>query len=119
MGLRSLTRPFTDAGDSAKEAVGTKVDEVKLRIVRSLSSLFASFLSTLIVIVFVLTAVAFLGVALGHWIGSLLGSPAMGFLLIGALFALVTIILLCFKSKLFINNFIRKFIAIFFPDDDE
>ncbi|MBQ7222107.1 MAG: hypothetical protein IJS02_01405 [Bacteroidales bacterium] len=119
MGLRSLTRPITDVGDSAKEAIDSKVDEVKLRMVKGFSSLFASFLSTLIVIAFVLTAIAFLGVALGHWVGSLLGSPALGFLIIGGAFLFITLILLCFKSKLFVNNFIRKFIKIFFPDNNE
>lgn len=119
MALNDFSRPALEVEDAAKDVLNSKVDELKLRLVRGLSTLLATFLSTLVLVLLFIVAFAFLGIALAQWIGTFFAVPAIGYLIVGGVFVISAFIVLFVKTKLFVNKFIKKFISIFFPDENE
>ena len=105
--------------DSAKEYVNLKIDEYKLRGVESLSTLLNK-------LIFIITATILAGIviqlfalALGWWIGSMVGSVAVGMLIDAGIFALVFLLLYLRRDTLFINPMVKLFINVFFSNDDK
>ena len=108
--------PFNDLSVSAKEYLNLKIDEYKLRGVEGLSTLFNTILFITVATIVASVALQLLGFAAGYAIGELLGSNALGFCIMGAFFVLVTIVLYLFRKRLFINQFIKIFIKLFFDN---
>ncbi len=72
----------------------------------------ASVLAAVSVLFFGIFVLFFLGMALGFWLGSLLNSMALGFLLVAVFFLLLIIILFMLRKKIVFpvirNSIIRK-----------
>jgi len=85
------------------------------KIAGSLSKAFGIALS----LVFVLTALIFLMVALALWIGEMLGHPSLGFLITGGGFLVLGIVLFFVGKILVANSLVKHFIDMFFTYDND
>ena len=72
-----------------------------------------------VIILTFLVAVFFLAGAGALFLGHLLGSNILGFLIIGGLLLLVAVILMIFRERIFGPGIIRSLSKIFFSDDEE
>ncbi len=111
--------PFEDLSVSAKEYLRLKIDEYKLRGVEGLSTLFNTILFIMVATIVAGVALQLLGLAAGYAIGGLIGSDALGFCIMGTLFAIAVLILYCFRKRLFINQLIKMFIKLFFDNEEK
>ena len=99
------------------ELVGMKADELKLKTTRNLSIAFSRFFSLFVIMIMLmltLLAFAFGGVLL---LGDIIGSYAAGAFIVGGIFLVALIVLLCLRKKLFLNSFVRLFIKLFYGED--
>ena len=117
MGLGRITGPIDSIGDSTRDYIDNKIDEVKLRLVKEFSSFFATIFSYLIIIVLALAAIIFIAAAMGQFLGNVLGSAIGGSLIIGGAFIITSVVLVCCKKRLFIDTLVRIFINIFFGEE--
>jgi len=72
-----------------------------------------------IIVVTLLVAVFFLAGAGALYLGSLLESHTLGFLITGGFFLLVALLLMLFRKRIFGPCIIRSLANIFFTDDHE
>ncbi len=110
--------PFNNLSVSAKEYLNLKIDEYKLRGVEGLSSLFNTILFVIVTAIVAGVALQLLGLAAGYAIGEMIGSTALGFCIMGALFVVAAIMLYIFRKRLFINQLIKIFIKLFFDNGE-
>ena len=100
-----------------EELLRMKSDELKLKTTRNLSIAFSRFFSLFVIMIMlmlVLLAFAFGGVLL---LGDIIGSYAAGAFIVGGIFLVALIVLLCLRKKLFLNSFVRLFIKMFYGED--
>lgn len=100
-----------------EELIGMKTDELKLKTTRNLSIAFSRFFSLFVIMIMLmlsLLAFAFGGVLL---LGDIIGSYAAGAFIVGGIFLVALIVLLCLRKKLFLNSFVRLFIKMFYGED--
>lgn len=100
-----------------EELLRIKTDELKLKTTRNLSIAFSRFFSLFVIMIMlmlVLLAFAFGGVLL---LGDIIGSYAAGAFIVGGIFLVALIVLLCLRKKLFLNSFVRLFIKMFYGED--
>jgi hypothetical protein len=57
--------------------------------------------------------------ALGVWLGEILGSQAYGMLIIAGIFLVVALVFFLFRKRIFVNGLVRAFITLFFEKDEE
>ncbi|MFA7033994.1 MAG: phage holin family protein [Bacteroidales bacterium] len=119
MEIKEFTQPVSDIGDSAKEYVNIKIDEFKLKTTKQLSSAVNIIFAWILIAFVAIFTLSFLAVALGLWVGELLSSQVYGFLIVGGVFLLVTIVLIICRKKLFINAMVRTFVKILFKNDED
>lgn len=113
-----FTKPAEDLASGAMEYVDRKVDELKLRTVKGLSLTLSKVLVATMMIslgTIVLMASAFGGVLL---LGDLIGSYAAGAFIIAGVFLIALIVLFLVRKKLFVNGFIKLFLALFFDEEN-
>lgn len=107
-------KPLEELLGSLKEYADIKIDDIKLRTVKGLS-LTLNHIVTIVLILFAVAVVLFAaGVGLIILIGSAIGSYAGGAFIVAGIFAILAAILYMLRGKLFLNNFVRMFISIFF-----
>ena len=100
-----------------EEIIGMKADELKLKTTKNLSITFSRFFSLFVILIMLmltLLAFAFGGVLL---LGDIIGNYAAGAFIVGGIFLIALIILLCLRKKLFLNSFVRLFIKLFYGKD--
>ena len=95
-----------------KEYVDTQLELLKLQAMARVSRLLGALIVDVSKIILVLIVVFFLAMALGFYLGEVLGSNALGFLATGGLFLLILVLLRVFEPKIetkFMNIAVRKF----------
>ncbi|MDR3705733.1 MAG: hypothetical protein P4L28_07510 [Paludibacteraceae bacterium] len=86
---------------------------VKLNALDKTTDVVSSIIPHLIVLIITSTSILFINLALALWIGELIGDVFYGFLLVGAFYALVTLVfhfLLRNKLKRIIGDYIIKLV---------
>lgn len=104
----SLSGSFT----KAKEYVDTQLELIKLQAMARTSRLLAALIVDISKSILVLIIIFFLAMALGFYLGELMGSNALGFLTTGGIFLLILVLLRLFEPKVetqFMNLAVRKF----------
>ncbi|RKO73561.1 hypothetical protein D7322_02575 [Sphingobacterium puteale] len=97
-----------------KEYVDSQFKLVKLKTIERSSRLIASLVVDATKLIFTLFVVFFLCLALGFWLGELLGSYSLGFLATAAIFMVIIVIIRIFEPALeakFMDLSIRRFLA--------
>ncbi len=83
---------FTDIVDKITELIKVKFEQFKLEAQGQLAHVLAKVISFLLIYLFGACAVLFLGLGLAHGLNELLGSSFLGFLILGGLFVVITVV---------------------------
>lgn len=105
-----------------KEYVDTQIKLLQLRALAKGSRIFGSLMLDVIKVVFTLFIVFFCSLALGFYLGELLGSNALGFLLTGVIFFVLVLLIRAFEPALeraLMNITIRKVTGKWGGEEDE
>lgn len=95
-----------------KEYIDTQLELIKLQSTARVSRLIAALIVDISKTILVLIIVFFLAMALGFYLGEVMGSNALGFLTTGGIFLLILVLLKVFEPKVetkFMNMAVRKF----------
>ncbi len=117
-------RKFSIKGvfQKSKEYIDTRFKLVKLKLVERSSRLIASLIVDAVKTLFALFAIFFLSLALGFFLGELLGSTALGFLTMGGIFVVLIALIAMFEARLerrFMNLSIKRFLQKWNDELDE
>jgi len=91
-----------------------QIEYAKLDIAERLSTSISSAITTIIVIQLVFFVVGFLSFALGIYLGQVLESYVQGFLVVGGIYAALTLAIVLFRRPLITNPILSRIIKIFF-----
>jgi hypothetical protein len=112
--MSEFTRPIEDLGREVLEYVDLKVDDVKLRTAKGISMTMSKLLYMLLVLFVLSVALFSLAIAGVLWIGELIGSYALGAMVVSGFFLLVLLVLFFLRKRLFRNAFVPLASRIFF-----
>ncbi|MCY4780854.1 hypothetical protein ORI89_14435 [Sphingobacterium sp. UT-1RO-CII-1] len=112
---------FSGSFQKGKEYVDTQLELLKLKALARGSRILGVIAVDMVKLVFTLFIVFFLSLALAFFLGELLGSNALGFLVTGLFFALILLIVRAIEPKLEdkIRDFTISKIASRWDDDEE
>jgi hypothetical protein len=97
---------FKSLLDSAEDYVKTSYELFKLRAIDKTTDKVAVIISRAVAILFFLMFVLMASIAIGLWLGSLLGNAWYGFLIVAGFYGLISLILYFFT-----HNWFRKIIG--------
>lgn len=89
----------------------TSIDLLKLNVVEKTADIVSSVTSGLTVILFVAMFTLFLNIGLGLWIGELLQSNYMGFLIVSGFYLIVAIVIYFYQNRLLKNPISDKIVV--------
>lgn len=101
---------FTDLKKDISTFTGLKFRLLKLMAIERAAGVLSVFSHSLILLLFAFFTILFLFVALGFYLGDLLGSIALGFLIIGGIYLVLTVVFTWAKGGIrlqFMNIFIN------------
>lgn len=112
---------FSGSFQKGKEYVDTQLELLKLKALARGSRILGVIAVDMVKLVFTLFIVFFLSLSLAFFLGELLGSNALGFLVTGLFFALILLIVRAIEPKLEdkIRDFTISKIASRWDDDEE
>ncbi|MGO3805148.1 MAG: hypothetical protein ACTJHT_02470 [Sphingobacterium sp.] len=113
---------ISDTIQAGKDYVDTQIKLLRLRGLSKGSRIFGSLALDVVKIVFTLFIIFFCSLALGFYLGELLESNALGFLLTGVIFFVSVLLIRLFEPRLesFLVNFtIRKITKNWDGDEDD
>lgn len=103
--------------ESLKKYINTRYELAALKAAEKVSVVGASAVSGLLIGVMLLLFLLFISVAAGFYLGALLGSTSLGFLVLAGFYLLVGLVLLAGKKKLIIGPVRDKIIKEMFDED--
>ncbi|MFD1771375.1 phage holin family protein [Sphingobacterium suaedae] len=113
---------FNGTFQKGKEYVDTQIKLLQLKALAKGSRIAGSLVLDVTKVVLTLFIVFFCSMALGFFLGELLGSNALGFLLTGVIFFIIVLLIRAFEPKLeniFMDMTIRKLASKWDGDEDE
>ena len=103
--------------DDLKDYVDLRMDELKLRLTKSLSVAMGRLVALLLVVGLLIIVLALLAVVLIQWLGRWTGSIAVSSSIVCGVFLIVTAVLFFQRKRLFRNTFVKLFIGIFYGNE--
>lgn len=103
--------------DDLKEYLNLRLRLIQLNLAEKISIALANLISSLIATVFFVLFFLFGSFALAYWIGTSLGSTALGFAIIAGIYFLFAVIILVFAKKSIRRNLTNSFISEFTDDN--
>lgn len=94
-----------------------QIDIVKLDAVEKSAKLGSSIITALIVSVVGLVAILFLTIAVALFLGQILENPALGFLIVSSLFAIISALSYLFRKSLITSPLVSYFISKIYEED--
>ena len=121
MNIRKHYKDTNDEGlaSSVKEYINMKIDQFTLKGVEDISIVSSKVILILIYVMLGVVILQLIGFALSYFIGELLDSTAMGFLIVGGVFIIAFLAVFLFRKKLFTNSIVKMFINMFFNNNKE
>ena len=119
MDPRTFLGPLEDIGNSVKDYADNRLDQLKLKTTKRLSASLAVLFAWVVIVLVILVAFSFLAMALGVWLGEILGSQAYGMLIIAGIFLFIALVFFLLRKRIFVNGLVRAFISLFFEKDEE
>jgi len=118
--MEDLKAKAGELGDSISEYLKTYYKLKVLNVADKATTITASTMASLVILFFGIFVLLFSGIALGFWLGHLLDSNALGFLLVAALYLLIIIILVALRKRIVFpmirNSLINK---LYEPNDQD
>lgn len=112
---------FSGSFQKAKEYVDTQVELLKLKTIARMGRVIGTLVLDATKLLLTLIVVFFLSLALGFFLGELLGSNALGFLVTGAVFFVILLVIRAFEPKLeakFMDLTIRRVLGKWQEDEE-
>jgi cytochrome c biogenesis protein CcdA len=121
MEIRKHYKDTNDEGlaSSIKEYVNMKIDLFALKSVEDISIVSSKVILILIYAMLGVVILQLTGFALSYFIGELLNSTALGFLIVGGVFIIAFLTVFLLRKKLFTNSIVKMFINMFFNSNKE
>ena len=91
-----------------------KVDLFKIEFIETFSSIFTQIITLWVSIILGIIFVSFLLLALGLYLGKLLGAYHWGFLIVAGIFLVLAILFIVLRKTILTNPLINSFIETFF-----
>ncbi len=110
---------FDENRKLVSEYLDTRLEILKLSLVRSASKTLGILAFITIICFLLLMFVLFLVISFSWWMTSLMGSAALGYLTGSGVFILLIIICFIFKKPLFVNPFVRLFLLSSLEEEEE
>lgn len=89
---------FTDLKEDISTYAGLKLRLLKLMAVERAANILSALSHGLIIMLFIFFTILFIFIALGFFLGDLLGNIALGFLIVGGIYFLLTIVFVMAKK---------------------
>lgn len=115
--LEDFSKPLTETIANAEQYIEAKTDEMKLRSARGLAVGLSRFLTSMILVAVTITLLSLLALALVLVFGDIVGSYALGTLIVAGIWLILLIVLIAVRKKLFVKAFIKLFMGIFFSEE--
>lgn len=115
-------RIFTDFKENFSAYAGLKLRLLKLMAIEKTAGILAVFSHGFILLLFIFFTVLFFFIALGFYLGQLLDNLALGFLIVGGIYLLLTLVLVWARSSvqmMLINKTIQALSANDIDEDDK
>ncbi|WP_312138703.1 hypothetical protein [Sphingobacterium sp.] len=114
---------FSESFKKSKEYLDTQFELLKLQAISRMTRIIGSLIVDASKLLLTLLVIFFWSLALGFYLGELLGSNSLGFLATGGIFLIIILLIRAFEPKLeakFMNLSIKRILAKWDdPDDDE
>lgn len=114
--LNNLARPAEDVIKDAKEYIGLKEDQIKLKTAKVASTSIARVLSAILVLNVALIVLFLLSITLIFLLGDLIGNYAAGAAIVTGFFFVLFLVLLLLRKKLFVSGFVKLFITLLYGE---
>ena len=114
--MKSTPEPvenFQQLYDDIKKYVVLQADFIRVEFVEKLTILISSFLIIMLVVILAMAALFYLFFSLAYLLEPLVGSMALSFYIISALYILFIILLFAFRKGLIINPIVRFLSKLF------
>lgn len=115
--MDDFTKPAEELSEEAIEYINLRIERLKLRTARDISTVLGRFLGIFVMVMAGMTALMAASFGCVLIIGEAIGSYAGGAFIMAGVIAAVVAVLFCFREKLFRNTFIRLFIKIFYDNE--
>lgn len=112
---------FSGSFQKAKEYIDTQIELVRLKAIAKSARIVGALVVDIGKLLLGLIIVFFFSLALGFYLGELLGSYALGFLVTGGIFLIFLLLVRVFSSTLeakFMDLTIRKVVSMWEDDED-
>lgn len=106
-----------EVAETAKEYVNLKIDQYKLKGVENLSVISNKTLVILIATMLGAVILQLVGFAFAFFIGELVGSTALGFIVMALVFGAVLWLIYAKRDTLFMDKMIQMYMKMFFNDN--
>lgn len=109
----NILKPFKSGFEEIKRWLELQLDLLKVGGTKKAVEIASKVTFSLLTLLFFLLGFSFLSIALSLWIGELLNSYALGFLIVGAIPIVIVLILVIFKKAVFkfLLNFFTRIIT--------
>ncbi|MBR5056136.1 MAG: phage holin family protein [Bacteroidales bacterium] len=119
LNLNDLAKPAENLADDVKDYISMQEDRLKLETTKAASTSIARLLAMVLIILVAFVALLLLAFACVLLLGEAMKSYAgAAFIVTGVVAVLLLVLVLC-KKKLFVNTFVKLFIDIFYGNGKE
>ena len=112
---------FSGSFQKTKEYLDTQLEILKLKVISKTSRIIGAVILDISKLMLVLTIIFFWSLAVGFWLGELMGSNALGFLATGGIFLVILLIVRAVEPKLeakFMDITIKKVLGKWNEEED-
>ncbi|QGY42299.1 hypothetical protein GM418_01085 [Maribellus comscasis] len=114
-----LTNNIAELNDSVKQYVQVKFDLFKLLLLKKTSTFVSYLLSYLVIILFSVIIIMFLGAAFAIWYGQKFNNYVEGVLIATGFLVLIAVLFIIFRKKILTNALLSNFSEVLFDDENQ
>ncbi len=112
--MNNFIKPLNDLSKETQEYIDLRVEDVKLRSVKALSTGISEIISSVLVLLLFSVVLILVAAGLSVILGEYLNNLSLGIFAVAGIYTLIALIVLCLRKRLFRNALIKTFIRIFF-----
>lgn len=116
MAFENVKNNFGEIKENTEKYISTNVAYIRLWGFKVTAKAASAFLTLTLVVLFATISLLFMSIAAAYAIGSQLNSVSLGFLIIGGIYLITTLIAFFFRKSLVEQPVLKKLSEIFFND---
>ncbi|MGB4204135.1 MAG: phage holin family protein [Bacteroidales bacterium] len=114
-----FAKVITDMTDSIRKYIEIRLNLAKLDALEKSARILSLLLSAIFLFIIFMLFLFFISLTMAKWLGQLMNSDALGYLIIAVIYLISGIIVLRYRRKLFLGSAIKHLSEIFFEDVKE